>query len=168
MDSLQVSLRILHIVFGTLWAGTTFFNVLFLEPQLRRLGPNISNPVYGALMPVITPAMMLSSVVVLGSGVAMTLVMRWGILDELLTTSWGWAVLIGFIATIGAMVVGFGILAPTGARVARLSKGIQGRAPNPDEARQLGSLGARIETLSRTNFVLILIAVGAMAAARYL
>ncbi|MBI2862737.1 MAG: hypothetical protein HYX89_07945 [Chloroflexi bacterium] len=168
MDGLMVSLRVLHVVFGTFWAGTTFFSTLILEPRLRRLGPGIRDPVMGALMPVITPAMMLSSVVVLGTGVALTLIMRWATLSDFLATRWGWAVLVGLLATVAAMVVGFGLLAPTGLKIEKLSKGIVGRAPNPDETLQLQSLAARIETLSRVNFVSILIAVGAMAAARYL
>ena len=45
MDILAVVLRLLHIIFGIFWAGTAFFNVLILEPRLRRMGPAFQNPV---------------------------------------------------------------------------------------------------------------------------
>lgn len=168
MNTLIVTLRILHIVFGTFWAGTIIFSTLILEPALKRLGPGIQNPVMKTLMPALTPAMMLSSLVVLGSGVAMTLIMRWGALDLLLASAWGWAMLAGFAATLAAIVIGFGVMAPSGMQIEKLAKSFEGRAPTPDEAHKLQGLNARIETLSRVDFVLILFAVGAMAAARYL
>ncbi len=168
MTSLILVLRILHIVFGVFWAGTIIFSTLILEPRLKRLGPGIQNPVMKALMPVMTPWMMLSSVIVLLTGVAMTLIMRWGTLNLLLATAWGWAMLVGFVTTLAAMVIDFGVMAPTGMQIEKLAKSFEGRAPTPDEARRLAGLNARIETLSRMDFVLILLTVGSMAAARYL
>lgn len=168
MDTLMVTLRILHIVFGTFWAGTLIFSTLILEPALKRLGPGIQNPVMKVLMPAVTPAMMLSSVTALLTGVAMTLIMRGSTLNLLLANAWGWAILVGFVTTLAAIVIGFGVMAPTGMQIEKLARSFEGRAPTPDEARELEGLNARIESLSRVDFVLILLAVGSMAAARYL
>jgi putative copper export protein len=168
MDTLMLTLRLLHVFFGTFWAGTVIFSTLYLEPQLKRLGPGIQNPLMKALMPAITPAMMVSSVTVLLTGIAMTLLLRGSALNLLLSTAWGWAMLVGFVATLAAIVIGFGVMAPSGMQIEKLAKSFEGRAPTPDEARTLAGLNARIESLSRVDFVLILLAVGAMAAARYL
>ena len=51
MDILMASLRILHIVAGVFWAGSVFFLVLILEPQLRKLGPMHMKPVMGPSRP---------------------------------------------------------------------------------------------------------------------
>jgi uncharacterized membrane protein len=167
MDNLTIILRVLHIVFGTFWAGTTFFSVLILEPRLGRMGPAFQNPVMNALMPIITPLMMLSSFIVLGTGVALTL-MVWTTLDALFTTTTGWILFAGFVFTVGAIIVGLGFLTPSGIRLGRLSKSLEGRTPTADETQQLTRLSTRIETFSRLNFVFILLSVCAMAFFRYI
>jgi hypothetical protein len=53
-------------------------------------------------------------------------------------------------------------------RLGRLNKSLESRDPNSDEASQLSKLNARIQTLSRTSFVFMVIAVGAMGFLRYL
>ncbi len=166
MDVLMV-LRIVHIVFGIYIAGSYLFLVPILEPRLKRLGPAIQGPVMRALMPILTPINGISFIVIIGTGVAMTLIMRSGALNTLFVTAWGWAMIIGLIATVAVVVVGFGFLMPTGLRMDKLGRSIEGRAPNPDEGKQLHQLSARVETLSRVNLVLIVIALATMIASRY-
>ncbi len=167
MDTLMMVLRILHIVFGIFVAGTYLFIVPILEPRLKRLGPAIQNPVMGALMPVLTPVMGISFIMLIGTGVAMTLIMRSGALGTLFVTGWGWAMIIGLVATVAVIVVGFGFISPTGARLNKLGSSIGGRAPTPEEGQQLHQLSARVETLSRVNFVLVVVALITMVLSRY-
>lgn len=167
MDALMVTLRVLHIVFGVFWVGTTFYLVLILLPRLRALGPTIQNPVMQALGTVQIPYMVTSAIITILSGVALTLIMRWGTLYTLFTTGWGWSMVISFVTTLGAAIIGFGIVIPTGRRLEALGNSIRERPPKPEEAQQLGQLSARMGTLMVTNFVLLLIAVGTMAVARF-
>jgi len=160
-------LRIVHIVFGIYIAGSYLFMVPILEPRLKRLGPAIQGPVMRALMPILTPINGISFIVIIGTGVAMTLIMRSGALNTLFVTAWGWAIIIGLAATVAAGVVGFGFLMPRGLRMDKLGRSIEGRPPNPDEGKQLHQLSARVETLSRVNLVLIVIALATMIASRY-
>jgi uncharacterized membrane protein len=162
---MTVILRTLHILFGIFWAGTTFFTTLILEPRLRRLGSGIQNPVMNALMPIITPLMMLSSLIVLGTGVVLTFSL-WSSMESLFTTTPGIILTAGFVLTVAAMTVGFGFLAPTGMRMGKLAKTLEGRAPSQEETAQLSMLSHRIEFFSRINFVLILLSVLAMALLR--
>lgn len=76
--TLKVIMRILHILSGVVYAGNTFFLALLLEPELRSLGPAVQGPVMGALVPVLIPIMTVSSAVVIGSGAAIPLILRWG------------------------------------------------------------------------------------------
>lgn len=167
MDTLTMLLRLFHIVFGILWAGTVFFSVLFLEPRLKRLGPNIQNSVMNSLMAIVTPAMMLSSLIVIGTGIALSL-MVWTSLDTLFTSSSGWLLVVGFLSTLAAAIVGFGFLAPTGIRLGRLNKSLEGRGPNPVETNQINQLNSRIQILSRLSFIFMVISVGTMAFLRYI
>ena len=167
MDALIVVMRILHIVFGVFWVGTVFFMVFILTPRLRALGPTIQSPVMRVLMPVMIPYMMVSAIITVLSGVVLTLVLRWGALGTLFTTGWGWSMIVGFVTSLVAAFIGFGIVIPLGRRQAALASSIEGRPPGPEEAQQLGQLGARIGSLTLTNFVLLIIATVTMAIARY-
>ncbi len=118
-------------------------------------------------MPVLVPAQMISFVVMFGTGVALTLILRWGSFDTFWASGWGWAMLIGGALTVVVGIVGFGFVMPAGRRLERLGRSIHGRPPTADEAGQLSHLSERITKLSRANFVLVLVVVGFMAAARY-
>ncbi len=166
MTTLMV-LRILHIVFGIYIAGSYLFLVPILEPRLKRLGPAIQGPVMRALMPILTPINAISFIIIIGTGVAITLIMRSGALNTLFVTAWGWAIIIGLVATVAAGVVGFGFLMPRGRRMDKLGRSIEGRPPNPDGGKQLERLSAQVTTLSRINLVLIVIALATMIASRY-
>ena len=103
MELLLITLRVLHFVFGVFWVGTVFFLTLIFQPRLQRLGPAVQRPIMGALTPALIPAMMVSSFITIGSGLALTLIMRRGTLDTLLASDWGWAMLMGTATTVGAV-----------------------------------------------------------------
>lgn len=166
MDALAW-LRVLHIIFGTYLVGSYLFIVPILEPKLKRLGPAIQNPVMKAVLPIMAPINGGSLIILIGTGVAMTLTIRGGSLAGLLTTGWGWAIAIGFAASLAVGVIGFGIITPLGMRADKLGRAIEGRAPTPEESRQLEHLAAKVNTLSRITFALILVAFAAMLIARY-
>ena len=165
---MYTTLRLIHVIAGIFVGGTYLFLVPILEPRLKRLGPALQGPVMSALMPILTPIMGASFVVLFGTGTAMTLMVRQGNLSQLVTTAWGWDILLGIIATIAIFIVGFGILTPTGIRMEKLGRSIEGRAPSPEEGQRLHQLSVRIEKLSRINFVFVLIALATMVIARYL
>lgn len=167
MDTLAL-LRIFHVIFGIFVAGTYLFMVLILEPRLKRLGPTVAGPLMSSISPAMTAAMGLSFVVLVGTGTAMVLILRSGSLMTLLDAGWGWAMVLGLIATLAAVVVGFGLLTPTGIKTAKLGNSIKGRPPTPAEAQEMGWLSGQIASLSRWNFVLIMLATASMISARYL
>jgi len=168
MDSLLITLRIIHVIFGIYLAGSYLFIVPILEPRLKRLGPAIQGPVMRAIVPIMSPVNGISFIIVIITGVAMTLILRWGSLGTLLVSGWGWAIIIGTVATLVVVVVGFGLLTPTGMRLDKLGRSIEGRAPTPSEAQELQRLSARMDFLSRLNLVFVLIALATMLSARYL
>ncbi len=165
---MYTTLRLIHIIAGIFVGGTYLFLVPILEPRLKRLGPAIQGPVMRAIVPVLTPLMALSFILLFGTGIAMTFLTRQGNLSQLVTTAWGWDILIGIIATIVVSIIGFGIIMPTGIRMEKLGQSIEGRAPTPEEGQRLHQLSTRIEKLSRINFIFIVIALVTMVISRYL
>ncbi len=165
---IYTTIRMVHIIFSIYLAGSLTFWVLILLPRLKRLGPAIQSPVMGALTPIVMVMNAISFVAIVATGIPMTFMARNSSLGDLVTTGWGWDIIIGSIATIAAIIVGFGIIVPVGIRLGKLGASIQGRAPTPEEGQQLQTLSARLEKLGRVNFTLIVIALATMVIARYL
>ncbi|MBI2303170.1 MAG: hypothetical protein HYU86_00285 [Chloroflexi bacterium] len=162
------TLRMFHILFGIFVGGTYIFMTLILEPRLRKLGPSVQTPVMRAITPILTPIMAASFTIILGTGIAMIFLLNPGALDTLWSTAWGWDIIIGAVATIIVMVIGFGLIVPTGIRLDKLGRSIEGRPPSPQEAQQLHHLSERVTKLTQTNFVFVAIAIITMVIARYL
>ena len=53
-------------------------------------------------------------------------------------------------------------------RQGKLGASIAGRAPTPEEGKQLQGLSEKLEKLTRINLILIVIALATMVIARYL
>ncbi len=167
MDSVMAGLRISHIFFGVFWGGTYLFATLILIPRLRALGPSIERPVLKEVMKVATPIMVVSSLVVLGTGVAMAhRVWGWH-LDDILATGWGKAMLVALIATVAAIAFGFSFLMPSGLRMEKINRATQGREPTPEEDHELERLSTRVIRMDRINFFLIMAALIIMPIARW-
>ncbi len=167
MDLGLITLRVLHIVSGVFWTGGVFFFTLILEPRLRALGPTVQRPAMQSIAPVMGPAFATAGVITMVTGVAIVFVLRSGDLSDIFDTRWGWAILVGFVSTLSAAVIGFGFALRTLRRMQGVAAGIEGRPPNADEMQLLQSLSARLIILTRTVLVLLLITLLAMASARF-
>ena len=161
-----VILRLLHIVFGVFWAGSAIFFAGILQPRLQKLGPSVQGPVMVALIPVMGPALIGSAVITIAAGIALALRLRWGHLDTFLSTGWGWAILIGFVVSIGAISTGITTIAQAN-RMLSLNRNIGQSGPTPEEAAQLQRIASRLPRLARSTAVMVLVAIGTMASARF-
>lgn len=166
MEIQLLSLRVLHIVFGTFWVGSDVFLTFLLLPRLRALGPNVERAVIGALMRTLPPVMMLSSAITAVTGVWLAGIMRGWSLGWVLASNSGVAILVGFVGTVAALFVGFGLLPFVTIQHDRLTRSISTRSPTQEEDHQLHRLQARATTLARVNSVLLIIVVIAMAVIR--
>lgn len=95
----------------------------------------------------------------------MALKLRWGILDTWFDTGWGWAILIGFVVSVAALITGI-ITGITAAGMARAGAAMQG-PPSPEQMARMQQTAARLTTLGRATAIFVLIAVGSMASARW-
>ncbi len=174
MDPLMIVLRILHIAFGVFWVGQLLFRVAtrpLLEPRLRALGipwrPDQGNSVARTYRMCWWTGV--SAIITVGTGVAMTLILRWGNLGTIFTTRWGWAMLYGgFVATIVFLYVAWGITVRAALRQSAIRDSRQGRPPTPEEAQQMEEHNVRGKTVAWWEFWLHVITVVAMAVARFL
>ncbi len=123
-------------------------------------------PVMGALAPVMAKVMLTAASITIIAGVILVLRLRSGHLDTIFDTGWGWAMLIGFLASIGAFTTGL-MTSALAKRMVALGGAIAGRAPTPEEGAEMQSLSARLPRIGRATAIMSLVAIGSMAAARF-
>ncbi|MFB3739857.1 MAG: hypothetical protein ACE14W_12955 [Candidatus Velamenicoccus archaeovorus] len=168
----MIVFRFLHIVSGALWVGSAFLFVGFIGPSAAEVGPSA-----GPLMSVAVKKRKAATVITwLG---AITVIAGWimwfrdmndvGGLGDWLGSSFGIGITIGAtLATITFFIGYFGV----GQNVERLvSLGDQiasaGGPPTPEQSAAMERIGAALERHGKTDLVLLILAVTAMATARY-
>ena len=142
------------------------FLVLILEPRLRALGPAIQRPVMGSVAKIMGPAMGGSGFLTIAAGLTLFFRLERGGLDRLFDDGWSVAIFIGFLTSIVAYILGI-VLGITTARLGALGRSIGDRPPTPEEGGQLARLSGRSLMLGRALATLLIVAVGAMASARF-
>ena len=156
-----VVLRLLHIVSGAFWVGTILFMVLILRPRLRSLSVSVDRRLTQSIDRAVNSATGIAAVITVVAGIGLVLRLRWGRLDTLFDSGWGLAILVGFVASMGAFVVG-----AMEARAISIGDRLTGNGFE-SVAASLQTIDARIAFLGRLHVLFILIAVGSMASARF-
>ena len=164
--------RLLHIVAGVLWVGASFLFVGFIGPSAAEVGPS-AGPLLHAVVKKrkVAKAITGLSIVTVVAGWVMWFrnLDQFGSLGDWLGTNFGLVLTIGgVIATVAAIEGSLGV----GRNVERLvdlsdEVAASGGPPSPEQQSQIQRLGAEIEKFGKIDLVLLLLAVAAMATARY-
>jgi len=173
MNSVNVTmvvLRLIHILSGIFWVGTTFFLVGFLQPVVAQSGPEggrfaqrlMSQKRFQAAMSVAAGLTILSGLVLYGRVSA-------GFQHAWVTSGPGLVLALGGLAAILAVVAGGALQRPTAARLGVLSSEIQrsGTAPTPAQMNEMQTLQHKVTRSSLWIVVLLILAVVSMSSARY-
>ena len=163
-------LRILHIAFGVLWAGTALFMVFFVFPAVERSGPDGAK-----IMPAITGTNKFPQVLTLAASLTIITgyLLMWqlsaGFTPGWFSTKYGMSLSIGgATATIAFLQVLF-INLPTIKRSQAIaqSAGAKGGIPSEEERNQLMKLRNRVFLSTRWIAFWLIITIVTMAGARY-
>ena len=166
-----IVLRLVHIVCGTVWAGSAVFSTVLLVPALAKLGP-AGAPVMAGLRErglfVFMPTMALLTIL---SGTRLM-----GIVSSGFDASWfnsvrGSTYAWSGVAAIVAFVLGLAISWPLGGRIRTLA-GEVARAPDDATrtaiARRMAPLQKWMSALDALVTTLLVISAAGMSMARYL
>jgi uncharacterized membrane protein len=156
-------LRILHILAGVFWAGAAVYLALVLEPKLRQAGDEIEGAVLRQVSRLNSLWITLSAIVTIAAGFVLIARTPGHSFDQLFTNGWGTAIGIGLIASLAA----FFLSGWVGANTAKLRRALAGEVSVASDAAAIASYRSRISLGSKVNAALVVIAVGTMAAARY-
>ena len=165
MNGELVVLRALHVLPGVLWVGAALAMTWVIEPKLRAAGPTVQWPAMRAIGKTFS--------LVLSVAAGITILMWFALISrtpghgfgDLFTTSWGWAIGVGMVT--GLIAAGIGSMAGSVLRkMDALGAQISG-APTPEQAAAMAVLQGQMRRNGRVSSVFAVIAVVAMAAARY-
>ena len=165
-----ILMRLLHIVAGAFWVGAVVFMAAFLIPTIRAVGPG-GAPVMGHLAQVRRlPLVLLGAAwttILSGAGLvwyqAGPLGFRW------FSVGPGRVFGIGAVLAVIATVIGMTVSAPTARRIGAITGRVQagGGTPSAEDQSELRRLQARITSATNAVAVLVILALMAMAVARY-
>jgi uncharacterized membrane protein len=171
-EPFMIVFRFLHILAGVLWVGSAFLFVAFIGPSAAEVGPSA-----GPLLTAAVKKRKVAKVITALGGV--TVLAGWIMwlrnmslypsLGDWVTSSFGLVLTIGgVLATISAFVGSIGVgrgverLVDLGGEIAA-----SGGPPTPEQQDRLEQLSSSLERHGKTDLVLLLLAVTAMATARY-
>ena len=156
-------LRILHVLAGVFWVGAAVYLALVLEPKLRALPTSIEHDVLQATSRLNSLWMTLSASITIIAGFVLISRTPGRSFDQLFTNGWGTAIGIGLVVSLLA----FFLSGWVGASTAKLRRAFADVDDAEGKRNDLDSLRSRIAMGSRANALLVIIAVGTMAAARF-
>jgi hypothetical protein len=168
----MIVLRLLHIVAGVLWVGSSFLFVGFIGPSAAEVGPS-AGPLLHAVVKkrkVAKTITGLSTVTVLAGWVMWFRNLdQFGSIGDWMGTNFGLVLTIGGVIATAAAIEGSLGVGRNVERLVDLSDEVAASdgPPSPEQQSQIQRLGAEIEKFGKIDLVLLLLAVAAMATARY-
>lgn len=171
MDVLLVVLRLVHVVFGTIWVGMAVFASMFLGPAIQDAGPE-----GGKVMAALQRRGVMTVLPVLGLGTLISgLWLYWrmsaGLHPGVITSRVGLAFGLGGLAAVLAFALGVAVGRPAMMRAGMLAQAAQAGASEAERAglmAEAGRLRARSMAAGRAAAWLLILAAAAMSVARYL
>jgi hypothetical protein len=171
-EPLMLVLRFFHIVAGALWVGSAFLFSGFIGPSAAEVGPSA-----GPLLTTLVKKRKLPTVIVSLSGTAVLagwfLWFRnmdlYGGLGDWLGTTFGLVLTIGGVLATIAFVIGLMGISPNVKKLVDLGGQIAagGGTPTAEQGSEMARTQKALETASKVDLVLLVLAISAMATARY-
>lgn len=161
MNAEIIVIRLLHIVPAVIWAGSAVFVAIIIVPRLRNAGTLSDVAAYGGVARSAVRLMNIVGGLTVLFGLALTF--RMDGFSLLFTSAWGWAITIGFVVSILALGAS-GAMMSASRRLANADSGSNEMAMiSGDNESAIGRVGM----IANLNAVLVVVAVCAMAAARF-
>ena len=167
----MVALRFIHVVFGALWVGMAVYTAVFLMPAIQEAGPNGGKVMMALQRRGILTVLPVLAVGTLVSGLWLYWRVSGGLTAGFLISGPGLAFGSGGLASIVAYGLGITTMRPAMLRVAALMQGLGSVSSEPDRQVRMADiqrLRGRAALTGRLVAGLLILAVSAMAVARYL
>lgn len=169
MNTLVILLRVIHLFGGVFWVGFALFNVAFLQPTIRGTGPDGQKVMqYLSQKTRLLPLIYAAATLTMLSGLALYWIDTGFRADAMAMGSGlvlGIGGLAGIIAWSYAVLVIRGIFNQMGAIGQAIQA--QGTPPTAEQSGQMQALVMRLGKAGKVAVTFMIVALLAMAAARY-
>ena len=169
-NSLVILVRLLHIVVGASWVGTMVFLAAYLLPTVKAVGP-AAGPVFGHLTQVKKIHLHLLGMAILTvlSGITLFWHDSFGFKSDVwMHSGLGLTFSLGGTIAIVVMVIGVTVNYPAAEKLGELGAVVRASGPpSAAQAAEMERLQNRLAVATKVAAVLLVIAVGTMAVARY-
>lgn len=167
MDLPLVITRLVHIISGTFWVGAAIYLAVLLEPSIRSSSAEFERQLLSRTSRLNSLWITSSAVVTIASGFALISMTPGRSMSELGNGGWGTMILVGLLASLAAFFIsGF-----AGMATAKLRRAVESASATasaiPGSERQLANFRRRLSLLGYLNAILVVVAVGSMAIARF-
>lgn len=161
---LYVSVRALHVLLATFWAGAILFIMIFLDPATREAGP-AGGQVMGILQRRgwVTAALVVGLITLL-TGFYLLWVVSGHFRPDFMGSRRGILLSVGMLAGVLTLAIGFFGSRPTARRISEVAARMApGSPPAPQDAAEMARLRGRLKMFLRAAGTLLLLAVLTMA-----
>ncbi len=170
MDLPLLTARLIHIVLGIFWAGTLFFNALFLLPAVRDAGPDGAKVAAGLMRRRFLDVLPWVAILTVLAGFWLYWRVSDGFSSGYMRSSAGMAYGLGAVSAVLALAGGLTVVRPSMLRAAALSQAATAASP-PERESQMATaqaLRARAAAANRIVAGLLTVTAVTMALGRYL
>lgn len=164
-DPVYVTLRSLHILGATIWAGGTLVLAGFHEYVIDPGEPERTIQRLAAYDRMST-AVGAAGIVGIAAGLPLYWIVSGGLSAQWMTSAYGAAITTGAVAALGAFLVAIPMVAVTNERSKELHAELQSRDLSQEDAETIQKLFVRLRRGERAMSVLLGVAILAMAAAQ--
>lgn len=171
-STFMIVFRFLHIVAGALWVGSAFLFVGFIGPSAAEVGPSSG--------PLLSTAVKRRRVVTVIDWLGVTTVVAgwvlwikhandFGSVADWVGTRFGLGITIGAVIATATFFVGFFGVGRNVERLVELGDEVAaaGGEPTPEQQARMDRLGASLERFGKMDLTFLMLALIAMATARY-
>jgi uncharacterized membrane protein len=171
-DTYLVLLRIVHIATGVIWVGSLFVVVVFVQPSAATLGPAGAPFMSELRRRRFVDVVFIDAVLTVIAG-SLLYWHDWHLhpsFRDWIGSRFGAGLTVGALLALAGLGVAALVTRPTIVRLVSLGKQAAGSggAPSPELAASISALQHRLVVAERASFSLVILAVVAMASARYL
>jgi putative copper export protein len=156
---MKIFVALVHLVFATTWLGGAFFYTGVLQPKLNALPTAERRALARSLRATMTPLLAISAFLTIASGLVMMVQLHGLHPGSFSHSRWGLSLIIGALASVGALAIAFAIEGSVARQDARLDEGARTNRRAPLFRRERS---ARFIALA-----LLFLALATMAVARY-
>ena len=166
--ALIITLRILHIAAGAIWVGAVVIVTFFVFPAVGAAGPaggQVMRQLVERKYPQFVMALMGITIL---SGLWLMWVVSADTGGAWFSSPMGRAISLGATLAIVASVFGSVVTRPAAMRVQRIAADIGAGTPSPAQAEEMRAIQRKLQWSTRLVAIMMLLAVAAMAGARYM